>query len=70
MNRGVAEQLMRTLLALSEPLNSATVLSDQSTEEQERTQFRREIAQVMFKIHLDVMRPIIAQYPDLDPDRP
>ena len=60
---------MRRFLALSEPLNAATELTDQLSEEQERAHFRRELARLMQKIYLDLMRPIIAQHPDPDPDR-
>lgn len=69
MDRGVAEQLMKELLALTAPLNAATSLTSQITSKEEQTVIRRGLGELMNTIYADLMRPIIKQYPDLDPDR-
>lgn len=69
MDRAIAEQLMQKYLELSEPLNLATELTDKIENKEERSLIRRGIGSVMVNIYVDLMRPIIRQYPDLDPDR-
>lgn len=69
MDRKVAELLMKDLLALSEPLNSATALTDQISNKDEQAALRRGIGELMGRIYTDLMIPIIKQYPELDPDR-
>lgn len=69
MERATAELMMKELLALSQPLNAATALTDQIADRAEREQFRRELAALMGDIYIDLIKPIIKQYPDLDPDR-
>ena len=68
MNREIAETLMNQLLAMSDPLNRATELSQKIVEKDEREQFRKGIGEIMNIIYLQLMNPIIKQYPDLDPD--
>ena len=68
MNREIAETLMSQLLAMSDPLNRATELSQKIVEKDEREQFRKGIGEIMNIIYLQLMNPIIKQYPDLDPD--
>lgn len=69
MERAIAEQLMRTFLAVNEPLNSATLLTAKIESKDEQESLRRAIGNVMQVIYIDLMRPVIRQYPDLDPDR-
>ena len=69
MDRKTAELLMKELLALSRPLNSATAIVDKIADEEERNKLRREIGEVMGSLYANLMLPIIRQYPDLDPDR-
>jgi len=69
MDRNVAEKLMSELVALGEPLNAATTLTAQIVDEGERAAIRKVLGDLMSHVYLDLMRPIIRQYPDLDPDR-
>ena len=69
MERAIAEQLIRTLAAINEQLNSATSLTAQIDSKDEQQSLRRAIGTVVQTIYLDLMRPVINQYPDLDPDR-
>ena len=68
MDRSVAELLMKDMLAMSEPLNSITILCERIGDTEERKTFRRGVGQLMDKLYADLMLPIIRQYPDLDPD--
>lgn len=68
MDRRVAEQLMKAFFDLSEPLNAATSLTSQIDGKEEQAAFRKGIGEIMNIAYVDLMRPIIRQYPDLDPD--
>lgn len=70
MERAVAEDLMKAFLAMGEPLNAATALTAHISDKAEQEVLRRAVANVMQVVYIDLMRPIIKQYPDLDPDRP
>ena len=68
MERNIAERLMENLLALSEPINSATLLTMRMSDTTEQKDFRKGIAAVMSAVY-DLMMLIIREYPDLDPDK-
>jgi hypothetical protein len=69
MDRTVAERIMKELLALTDPLNSATEATTRITDKEEQASFRRSIGEIMNSVYAHLMRPIIKQYPDLDPDK-
>ena len=69
MERAVAEGLVREFLALSAPLNQMTQLSSCLPEE-EAKQVRRVLGDSYGRLYTDLILPIVAQYPDLDPDPP
>jgi hypothetical protein len=68
IDRKIAELLMSDLLALSAPLNSATLLANEISDKDERERVRRAIGTVMNEIFVNLMMPIVQQYPELDPD--
>jgi hypothetical protein len=70
MDRSIAEELMQALLALDGPLNRATELTGKIADADERKAVRRVIAEVTARVYTDVIRPIVRQYPDLDPQKP
>jgi len=55
---------------MNESLNSATLLAAKVESKDEQDSLRRAIGNVIQVIYIDLMRPVIRQYPDLDPDRP
>jgi hypothetical protein len=69
MERAIAEQLMKLLLALDGPLNSATELTDMITDPEERKAVRRSIGELTSQAYTDLIRPIVRQFPDLDPEK-
>lgn len=69
MDRNLAAALMEQLVALSAPLNALTELSFQIPDAEERSALRKAVGGVMGIVYTDLMRPLIRQYPDLDPDR-
>ena len=68
MERSVAEELMRALLALDGPLNRATELTGKIADLDERKAARRVIAEITSNVYTELIRPIVRQYPDLDPE--
>jgi hypothetical protein len=68
MERAIAEQLMQTFLTMSASLNSATTLIAKIQSKDDQESLRRAIGNVMQSVYIDLMRPIIREYPDLDPD--
>jgi hypothetical protein len=71
MDRATAERLMSILLRLDGPLNEATELTDEIADPDERKAFLRQLADIGGSVYMNLMRPIVRQYPDLDPvERP
>lgn len=60
---------MTELAKLGSALNRMTSLSDQIDDNDERLAVRRAIGETMGITYADIMRPIVRQFPDLDPDR-
>ena len=69
MKKNTAKQLMDIFLSLDEPLNAATAITDNIDDEKERKMLRKTIGEIGGKIYTDLMRPIIRQYPALDPEK-
>jgi hypothetical protein len=68
MKKELASALMTELTAMSEPLNRATTLAMSFEFQHDREAFLRNLGTIMNVIYIDLMRPIINQYPELDPD--
>jgi hypothetical protein len=69
MDRAVAEELIRLVKALDGSLNAATEATAKIADPEERKAVRRAIAEIIVKADEDLIRPIVRQYPDLDPDK-
>lgn len=69
MDRSIAEQLMKSLLELDAPLNRATELTEKIADPEERKAVRRGIGELTLRAYTDLIRPIVRQYPDLDPEK-
>jgi hypothetical protein len=70
MERSTAEQLMELLLALDDPLNKATELTKEIADPAEQKAVRRGIGEITTLAYTNLIRPIVRQFPDLDPDKP
>ncbi len=69
MNRETAVALMDALLKLGPPLNEATAVTFEITDEAERQFVRRRISDAMQATGYELVMHIVRQYPDLDPDK-
>ena len=68
MNRELAADLMANLLALDASMNSVVERIELIDDKDEHNAFKQAIYKVIGDVYCDLMRPIIRQYPDLDPD--
>lgn len=69
MDRGAAERLMHAYMAINAALNDATPLTSQINDKGEQESVRSALGNLMQSVYLDLMRPLIKQHPDLDPDK-
>ena len=68
MDRDLAEKIVKGVLDLSPPLNALDKLSEQIADCEAAREFRRALGELMGST-LALLRPIVRQFPDLDPDR-
>jgi hypothetical protein len=54
---------------LNAPLNEATVLIGMLPDQEEQKRLRRPLGQVMQSVWIELMQPIVREYPHLDPDK-
>ncbi len=68
MNKELATDLMADLLALDASMNSVVERIKLIENQDENDSLKQAIYKVIGDVYCDLMRPIIRQYPDLDPD--
>jgi hypothetical protein len=68
MDKEIARKLIEFAVALDKPLNEATALTAQISDVEERKTMRRGIAAVTGAAYSELIRPILREFPDLDPD--
>jgi hypothetical protein len=66
MTRAAAEKVMQELLVAGASLNEA-VRVVQTEAPDLFAEFRRHAGEVIGAIYLDLMKPVVRDYPDLDP---
>jgi hypothetical protein len=69
IDRAYATAVMTACLFIGSHLDSLSAMSERVENEAERAKFRRAIGEIMGTLYVDIMRPVVKQYPDLDPDR-
>jgi hypothetical protein len=69
MDRAAAEKLMTLYQKLNGSLNEAAEIIAAIPDAEEQKRLRRSLGEVMQSIWLELMRPIVRQHPDLDPDK-
>jgi hypothetical protein len=68
MDRKLAERIVNAIGDLGQAMNALDSLGSEITDESEARDFRRALGTVMAE-SFGLLRPIIRQFPDLDPDR-
>lgn len=68
MDRNIAVRLMDEMRKLDEIMNTITAISVSMPDEQAR-KVRRIIGTAVADAYIEILRPIVKIYPDLDPDR-
>ena len=69
MERSVANELMSNVSRLDDALTLIEGSIEKISDEDERKRYKRELGIVMVEIYDKIMRPVIKEYPDLDPDK-
>ena len=69
MTREQAKTLMKTLGALGDAMDAVSVAMDALGDTEERKALLRPLGGMMADLYIELQRPIIAQFPDLDPDK-
>jgi hypothetical protein len=54
---------------LNAPLNEAAALIGTLPDQEEQKRLRRPLGQVMQSVWIELMQPIVREYPHLDPDK-
>jgi hypothetical protein len=66
MDRDLAERIVKGVLDLSTPFGALDILSREIADPDERRVFRYALGHLMAET-LGLLRPIVRQFPDLDP---
>lgn len=69
MTRAMAEKAIEGLLAATGALNETLRFVQAEMPDSVFQDFRKSTADVMAAIYLDLIKPIVRDYPDLDPGR-
>ncbi len=70
MDRDEAQERMQVAQEINFLLNNAAELANSIADEDLQKQMKWALGQAMGKIYLDLMRPVVKQFPELDPDLP
>ena len=65
MEKEQAQELMQSFLKLGSTMNDSASKIEYLKDETEKKQFRRAIAEMMSILYIDLMCPVIRNYPDL-----
>jgi hypothetical protein len=69
MERDRAVAVVHAVLSMGESLNLLHELVERNVGDASRKEFRACIGSIMATLNADILFPIIAEYPDLDPDK-
>lgn len=67
MTRAAAEQVVQRLLRATGALNETTRIVQAEGTHAMAEEYRTRAAEVMAAIYLDLVKPVVKEYPDLDP---
>lgn len=70
MERPDAEKLLQAALSLDAQFGALDAAVSQKSNEAERKALAKELGDLVGKVNDAFIRPIVRQYPDLDPDMP
>jgi hypothetical protein len=69
MEKQVASGIVKQALRVGDQMNRLAEAIEKIQDPEEKKRFRARFADIAGMIYTDIMRPIIAQHPELDPDR-
>jgi len=69
MEKSSAARVIKALLRLDEQLNAVDAELRQLPDDAERKALLRALGTIMLDLDAGLIRPLVRQYPDLDPDQ-
>ncbi len=69
MERVWAVKIVDAVQTVGTKLNSLHEISERIEDDVERKKFRAYLGEVMATISIEILMPIVSEYPDLDPDK-
>jgi hypothetical protein len=69
MNREIASRIVKAAISLNNHLGEIDLAISAIEDEAERRRFVQALGQIFKTISLDFLKPIVAQYPSLEPYR-
>lgn len=69
MNKNEAKAIMLACSEINSYLNNAALVADTLEDPAIQRALRDELGNAIVKIYGDLMRPVIKEFPDLDPDK-
>jgi len=69
LKKEIAVAIVDNIISSNQIINVLTELSDKLENESEAIKFRRNLAKILGVLNIDLLMPIISQYPELDPDK-
>lgn len=67
MEKDVAKRIISNCIKAGENLHNVALELDKITDEEEKNRYKKKIAKLLADVYLEVMRPVINDYPELDP---
>jgi hypothetical protein len=69
MTKSATEKVVHELTKATAALNEALTIIQTEAPDSVFNHYRRQVAQLMAGVYLDVIKPLVQPYPDLDPGR-
>ena len=69
MDKALATKLIEQCRRIDDTLSVATALAAEIADDEERKRYLRAIADIIADVFVTLIRPIVKEYPELDPDR-
>ena len=69
MERRLAQRIIGECVAFDVPFTALDAFSNEIADPTEKKAFRLALGNLMAQVYVDLMVPILRQYPDLNPDK-
>lgn len=67
MDKKIAEDIIKVVRLFEEPTNLLNEVTNNIVDDEERKKFRKHMAEIVTLVTIDILDPIIVEYPELNP---